>query len=404
MQLWKIKRRFFQGIILIKYIIIMIYVKIFKIKENCNEYKDLWVISERGNDARDNAFVFFRYIREKYPNINIKYIISTKSPDYSKVKELGDVIEFGSVEHYKSIILAKVLISTHIMGYTPQMNLFMFLDKFKFTKLQGKKIFLQHGIIKDKMNLKSSLDIFISGADRECEFLKQTYPEYKEVIKNTGLARYDLLNSNEKKQILIMPTWRLYLSDCKDISKYDYYKCYNELLNDDEIIKLLENNGYKLYFYPHYEMQKFLYMYKTKRPDIIKIATFKEYDVQKLLIESNILITDFSSVFFDFAYMRKPVIYYQFDEKDYRDTQYQKGYFDYKVDGFGKVVKEKKQLIEELDNILKNNGKISEEYKKRINAFFGKKVGKEGNCDKIFKEVIKVIEGDKNGKNCNNNY
>lgn len=49
----------------------------------------------------------------------------------------------------------------------------------------------------------------------------------------------------------------------------------------------------------------------------IEIAKFKDYDVQQLLIELRILITDFSSVFFDFAYMKKPVIYYQFDRDKY---------------------------------------------------------------------------------------
>lgn len=392
MHLWKVKRRIYQAIILGKYIIILIYVKIFKktIMKN-SKYKDLWVISERGNDARDNGFVFFDFVRKNHPKINIKYIINSKSKDYNKVKKIGETIEFGSVEHYISIILADILISTHIMGYTPQMNLFMVLDNFKMTRLHGKKIFLQHGIIKDKMNLKSSLDIFVSGAKKEYEFLVKNYPEYRTALRNTGLARYDFLNSKEKNQILIMPTWRLYLSDCKDISEYDYYKCFNELLNDDEIICMLEKYKYKLYFYPHYEMQKFIDKFQTKRSDIIKIASFDDYDVQRLLIESKILITDFSSVFFDFAYMKKPVIYYQFDEKAYRETQYKEGYFKYETDGFGKVVHRKKELIEELENILDNDGKLETKYKERIENFFGKNMDHLENCSKIFNEIKKII-------------
>ena len=42
------------------------------------------------------------------------------------------------------------------------------------------------------------------------------------------------------------------------------------------------------------------------------------------------MITDYSSVFFDFSYMRKPVIFYQFDEKKFRKAQYAEGYFSYK--------------------------------------------------------------------------
>lgn len=43
-----------------------------------------------------------------------------------------------------------------------------------------------------------------------------------------------------------------------------------------------------------------------------------KYDVQQLLKESLLLITDYSSVFFDMMYMNKPVIFYQFDENQYR--------------------------------------------------------------------------------------
>ena len=392
MKIWKIKRRIYQLYILFKYITIWLFVKMFEKKLIQNsKYKNLWIVSERGNDARDNGYVFFKYLKENHKDINTRYIINSKSVDYKKIAQYGETIEYGSIEHYIAIILAKVLISTHIMGYTPQMNLFMYLDKVKKLKLKGKKVFLQHGIIKDKMNLKSSLDLFVSGAEREYSFLIETYPQYRSSIKNTGLARYDFLKQEEcKKQILIMPTWRLYLSDCKDITPYDYFRCYNDLLNDDNIIELLDKNGYELLFYPHYEMQKFLGKYNTKRPDIIKIAKFEDYDVQRLLIESSILITDFSSVFFDFAYMRKPIIYYQFDEEKYRETQYQEGYFDYRRDGFGRLVKQREELIVELDKILKNNSCIQDVYKRRIDGFFGNKSIVK-NCDKIYNEIIKLF-------------
>ena len=59
-------------------------------------------------------------------------------------------------------------------------------------------------------------------------------------------------------------------------------------------------------------MQRFLDEFTTCSERII-IADWKKYDVQGLLKESALLITDLSSVFMDFAYMRKPMIYYQFD-------------------------------------------------------------------------------------------
>ena len=79
----------------------------------------------------------------------------------------------------------------------------------------------------------------------------------------------------------------------------------------------------------------------------IIIAHKDDYDVQDLLIRSSVLVTDYSSVFFDFAYMGKPVIYYQFDEDEFRKNHYQEGYFSYREHGFGRVLKYENERLKE---------------------------------------------------------
>ena len=51
-------------------------------------------------------------------------------------------------------------------------------------------------------------------------------------------------------------------------------------------------------------MQNNLQEFQTSSDNII-LADWKNYDIQELLKESAFLITDYSSVFMDFAYMRK---------------------------------------------------------------------------------------------------
>ena len=63
-----------------------------------------------------------------------------------------------------------------------------------------------------------------------------------------------------------------------------------------------------------------------------------------MLKESSMLITDYSSVFFDVAYMHKPIIYYQFDRDAFRQGHYQEGYFSYD-DGFGPVAFDTESLL-----------------------------------------------------------
>ena len=66
-----------------------------------------------------------------------------------------------------------------------------------------------------------------------------------------------------------------------------------------------------------------------------------------------LLVTDYSSVFFDVAFLRKPVVYYQFDEEEFRKYHYQKGYFDFRRDGFGPVCTTQEALLGALTEALK---------------------------------------------------
>ena len=71
----------------------------------------------------------------------------------------------------------------------------------------------------------------------------------------------------------------------------------------------------------------------------------KTCNYQKTLLKASLLVTDYSSIFFDFAYLRKPVIYAHFDYEEYRMNYYPKGYFNYEKDRFGFIAHDLKRLI-----------------------------------------------------------
>ena len=125
----------------------------------------------------------------------------------------------------------------------------------------------------------------------------------------------------------------------------------------------------ELLFYPHASMQQYVDNFSSSNKRIV-IADDRYYDVQSLLMESAVLITDYSSIYFDFAYMEKPLIYYQFDYKKYRCGQYQEGYFSYQDDGFGCVVFKEDELLKQLEDILAGGIKMNEIYRKRVRNFF----------------------------------
>jgi CDP-glycerol glycerophosphotransferase (TagB/SpsB family) len=95
-----------------------------------------------------------------------------------------------------------------------------------------------------------------------------------------------------------------------------------------------------------------------------------------------LLITDYSSVFFDLGYMEKPVIYYQFDQEEFRKFHYQEGYFSYEEHGFGPVVLTEEALVDAINECAENDFRMKKKYLDRLEAFYP--VRDEKNCERTF--------------------
>ena len=359
---------------------------------NFKKYKNLWLISERKTDARDNAFFFFEYMVKNHPEVNCAYVIDKNSADFEKVKKLGKTVEPNTFSHMLAFAAAEVRISTHYMGYAPDTYRFAVMKKLGL--ILGKDVFLQHGIMandaKELHYPNAKPDLFICTAGDEYKFIKENFGHKDGVVKKIGLCRYDSIKNNAKKQILIMPTWRYFLRNLSDAEfiKSDYYKNFYEILTDKNLNSALSKHGYEIILYLHYELQKFSHLFKTDLQNV-KIADFENYGVRELLMESSLLVTDYSSVFFDFAYMRKPILYFWFDEEKFFATQYDKGYFGCRKDGFGRVVKTKGEVVNFLINKLENGMKNDEVYSERADKFFGEEIS--CRCEKTYREILNII-------------
>lgn len=366
-----------------------------------NKYENIWLISERGIDARDNAFHMYKYIKECYPDIDVRYVLSSNSPDRNKI-DAEDVVDYRSFEHFFLFMQAKILISTHVMGCSPRIDAFTKMDKYHLLYTNGKRVYLQHGISKDDFKKLDSkkigfFDMMCFGSIKEYEAALRQSPYRKNVFKYTGFARFDKLYQRRELEIksenyiLFMPTWRVKFANYsdKDFMNTNYYKSCYELITDERLIQYLKNNGLNLIFYPHIEMHHFNHLYKHDLSTEVIVADTSMYDVQELFFKCKLMITDFSSVFFDFAFLNKPVIYYQFDYKEYRESQYPEGWFSYKKNGFGPVYESKCELVDYLMNTLKQDCLVEKKYQKRVNDFFGRI--DENNRERIMSEIMSLL-------------
>lgn len=351
--------------------------------------KKIWIITERGYDARDNGLHLFKFLQQTHHEVNCYFTIKKKGSDFKNVKDCKNVIEHGSLKHIFLFSCAKVKISSTVNGFAPNKYYAKYMLKHH---LQGINVGIKHGIFKNihpnyfKQN--SHLDLVICGAQPEYEFVKKEFGFREDEVAYCGLARFDNLhNSNVKNQILVMPTFRNYLSDLneEDFRITDYFQKWDELLT-----KLDKNpfDKFDVVFYLHAVFQKYVTIFENRYKNII-VAKFEDYDVQQLLKESKVLVTDFSSIFFDFAYMRKPTVYYQFDENEYYTKHYTKAYFDYRSDGFGDVCTNSESVRASLDKILASDCMLQDGYLRNINKFFP--VYDNLNCERIYERICEKI-------------
>lgn len=359
--------------------------------------KDLWVICDYEDEARDNGYYFYKYMREQHPEHNVVYAINKKSPDYNKVKNLGKVVRYGSLKHWILYLTATKNVSSQ-KGGKPNAALCYVLEVYGIIK--NKRIFLQHGIIKDNLPYlhykNAKLSMFTVSTKREYDYVCQEFGYPDGVIQQVGLCRYDTLdNEADGETILVMPTWRQWIShettnskiaeNVESFADTNYCKSWINFLSSPELEDICRKNHKKVIFYPHRNMQKFINDFKSIHNDFITIATWPEYDVQTLLKQCSMLITDYSSVAMDVAYLNKPVVYYQFDYEQFRKWHLEEGYFSYKDDGFGSVVDEQKFLISSIDYYIKNNFELEDVYKNRINSFFDLRDKK--NCERTYQKI-----------------
>ena len=336
------------------------------------KYTGAWIVCERPDEARDNGYHFFKYVREKHPEKPCYYAIHKKSPDYDRVACLGNIIEYGSLKHWSLYLCAEYNISSQ-KGGKPNAALCAFLEL--MDRIDSKLVFLQHGVtINDVIWAHADvtqLRFFICSTLPEFEFIKSRFGYRPEQLLLTGFPRFDNLHDVEPdpKLVLIMPTWRsrfVLKSNRQDQDsdfEHSHYKVsWEELLNHPKLIELMERENLKIVFFPHPGMQPFLNCFRVD--DGITIADWKKYDIQDMMKKASIMITDYSSVFFDMVYMKKPVIFYQFDYEVFRKWDYPEGYFDYKNNAFGPSFPDADHVIDALREVAEKGFRVSREYLK----------------------------------------
>ena len=361
-------------------------------------YRETWLICEEKKEARDNGYWFFRKIKENHPEQSCIYAIDKNSIDYNNVKDLGEIVQFGSLKHWIIYFTCQHNISSQ-KGGKPNAAICSFLELNDL--YNGHNIFLQHGIIINDLEWlyadKSRFEMFVTSTIPERDFIESKFGYDEGTIKLTGLPRFDNLHQQRtnNKRIIIMPTWRYWFNlkskQCDDFDKdfrnSEYLLKWKELLESEQLNDLIDEYNLEVIFYPHRNLQSHLYEMEEDINTKVIFASWQKYDLQELLITSALMITDYSSVFFDMIYMKKPIIFYQFDLEKFRLGQYREGYFDYSNNPFGKSYQKVKPLVEALNNYINNNFLCDDYYLSEHEKYFP--YFDTNNSERVYEEIKK---------------
>jgi len=229
-----------------------------------------------------------------------------------------------------------------------------------------------------------SSDIFRRAFKFEKTMLEYGYPRNDIMYHSNAHEKVEEIKKSlniplDKKVILYAPTWRD--DDYFDRGKYRF-----TLQLDLEKLKKELSDEYVIVLRMHY--------FIANQLDISDYKGFaydcSNYDdIAELYLMSDILITDYSSVFFDYANLQRPILFYTYDLEKYRDTL--RGfYFNLEEEAPGPLL----QTSDEVLTTIKNIDDISEQYRGKYEAFYEKFCSwEDGNASK---NVVEQVFHDRN--------
>ncbi len=311
-----------------------------------------------GKAYSDNAKYICEYICEHYPG-KYKLIWGFKNPD-----NYGDIcglipIKYRSLKWFYYHAVAKTVIySHHVYNYLPirknQISIMTWHAGGAYKRI-GEKVAsnsrtnqMLHRFRNSYIN--QAVDIFVSSSDIFTKYNINEVYSYTGTVLKSGLPRNDLLLNSTKREeisvkvrkelntneivILYAPTFRT------DMSKID------TIIDCDQVIQAVETrygSRATLLFRSHYYDR---HRYE-KGSQVVDVSEYN--DMQELLCAADIVITDYSSVIWDFALIGKPCFLYVPDLELYRDRL--QGFFTPIETWPGIICSDMDELIEEIDEI-----------------------------------------------------
>lgn len=367
----------------------------------------IWLISDRVFRADDNGEALFKYVNTHLRDrIDCYFLIDRKSPDFKRLQQYGKVVPIFSYRHKMLSLVADWSISSHVDEVFRQ-PFRGFREWYSDLLSHTRFAFLQHGVISPDKDASGflrrsaqQLDGFVVSAQNEYHLIRDGKYHYDKEIWLTGLPRFDYLEDNREKIVTIMPTRRMGLTvghqnstgswDLKEgFTESEYATFYRKLMQHPRLKAATEQNGYTVQFkvHPCYSGSVEQFGFGSEVLIVPDDISYRE-----IFSKSSLLVTDYSSSIYDFLYLRKPVMYCQYDVDSRFDGHivHSTENADYERDGFGEVEYDLESTVDRIIEYMENGCQLKPKYRERIDKFFA--FHDRNNCKRVAEKILELSE------------
>ena len=380
------------------------------ISKSCKYYFYLYLIDKNSKVYKKTDFLLMDFILKRYSsddvypifeeminnNLSAHYITENEDiyKKYCHKKEYCDIVIYADENNYQInddflerrftlILKLRQVLSSVGVNINFTNNLFYNIDYISYICVGHGVAYFKYYLYKryygpsnfDKLLIPDSeslISVAIKNGWKFGNIIKLNLPRW-EKYNCLNKSMINLVSMN-KNSIFIMFTWRE-LKINRTISQY-YIRNIIKLLKKKKLINNLLNHNITLYFTLHHK----LFEYKNEFINIQNVHYIEENNISECLSQTNMIVTDFSSIIFDMIYRRKPYIIYIPDAKDHKIKydyldfsynvikQFKSNYFK-----FENIFFDIKSTINKINYYIDNNFKLDRKLKKFYNKFNFKK-------------------------------
>jgi Putative glycosyl/glycerophosphate transferases involved in teichoic acid biosynthesis TagF/TagB/EpsJ/RodC len=366
--------------------------------------KRIWIFSDKLGNPYDSAYAIAhalihnrRFAAEK---IRAEYVVLANERRAGEIAKTMPCVRFLSLRHILHHLAAEVN-ATSEDGCNPFAPC---AAPYADLLARQMRVSAIHGIIHHDLSRtygkdRQNFELMILGVNRELEYLKTGLWHYDDdELAATGMPRWDFRQSRPQKMAYFIFSWRANLVESVNpltkqrvygdaFAKSEFCRRLSALLSAPAIHEAARKHGYTLCFVPHPLVRPAMRHFNF--PGSVQIF-MEDKRYEDIYADASMLVTDFSSVAMDMAYLGKPVVYYQFDKEEFYATQgYTESFYSWEEDGFGQVVNEESAAVDCVVRLLENGCAREKMYDSRVKAFFPKRDGENGvrACEAILEKL-----------------